>query len=75
MTIQNLASIFGPTLLGSEGTAIEAQIRVTETIITYALDMFELGTTIFIPWLTFSKKTNKHTGIFLTFVTFCFGIL
>ena len=49
MTVQNLASIFGPTLLGSEGAAIEAQIRVTETIITYALDMFELGTSFLFP--------------------------
>jgi len=46
MTVQNLANIFGPTLLGSESTGIEdarAQIRVAETIITYATDMFELG--------------------------------
>jgi Rho GTPase-activating protein RGD1 len=43
MTVQNLASIFGPTILGAEGTALDAQIRVTETIVTYALDMFELG--------------------------------
>ena len=43
MTVQNLASAFGPTLLGSEGAALDAQIRVTETIISYALDMFELG--------------------------------
>jgi len=43
MNVHNLASIFGPTLLGSDSTAIDAQIRVTETIITYALDMFELG--------------------------------
>ena len=46
MTVQNLAKIFGPTLLGSESTGIEdarAQIRVAETIITYATDMFELG--------------------------------
>lgn len=47
MTVQNLANIFGPTLLGSESTGIEdarAQIRVAETIITYATDMFEMGT-------------------------------
>lgn len=68
MTVQNLASIFGPTLLGSEGSAIEAQIRVTETIITYALDMFELGTSILICSLTFWKKTNRRTRIDLTFV-------
>ena len=68
MTVQNLASIFGPTLLGSEGSAIEAQIRVTETIITYALDMFELGTSILLSWLIFSKKTNSRTRIILTFV-------
>jgi hypothetical protein len=43
MTVQNLASVFGPTLLGSEGAALDAQIRVVETIINYALDMFELG--------------------------------
>jgi hypothetical protein len=46
MTVQNLANIFGPTLLGSEGSGMEdarAQIRVAETIITYATDMFELG--------------------------------
>jgi hypothetical protein len=43
MNVHNLASVFGPTILGSDSTAIEAQIRVTETIITYALDMFELG--------------------------------
>lgn len=43
MTVQNLASIFGPTILGAEGTTLDAQIRVTETIITYALDMFEMG--------------------------------
>ena len=43
MTVQNLASIFGPTLLGSEGAALDAQIRVTESIISYALDMFEMG--------------------------------
>jgi len=43
MTVHNLASVFGPTLLGAEGTALDAQIRVTETLITYALDMFELG--------------------------------
>jgi len=48
MTVQNLANIFGPTLLGSESTGIEdarAQIRVAETIITYATDMFEMGNT------------------------------
>jgi RhoGAP domain len=47
MTIQNLANIFGPTLLGSEAGGLEdarAQIRVAETIITYSEDMFELGT-------------------------------
>ena len=46
MIVQNLANIFGPTLLGSEGSGMEdarAQIRVAETIITYAKDMFELG--------------------------------
>lgn len=46
MTAHNLASIFGPTLLGPENSGIEdarAQIRVTETIITHAMDMFELG--------------------------------
>jgi hypothetical protein len=43
MNVHNLASVFGPTILGSDSTAIEAQIRITETIITYALDMFELG--------------------------------
>jgi hypothetical protein len=50
MTVQNLANIFGPTLLGSESTGIEdarAQIRVAETIITYATDMFELGNLVF----------------------------
>jgi hypothetical protein len=49
MTVQNLANIFGPTLLGSEGSGMEdarAQIRVAETIITYATDMFELGTSL-----------------------------
>ena len=48
MTVQNLANIFGPTLLGSDTSGSEdtrAQIRVTETIISYALDMFELGIT------------------------------
>jgi hypothetical protein len=47
MTVQNLASVLGPTLLASEDSSIEetgAQIRVVETIITYAKDMFELGT-------------------------------
>ena len=46
MTVQNLANIFGPTLLGSDTSGSEdtrAQIRVAETIISYALDMFELG--------------------------------
>ena len=47
MNVHNLASIFGPTLLGSESAAIDAQIRVTETIITYALDMFELGVLLY----------------------------
>ena len=60
MTARNLASIFGPTLLGSESSTIDAQIRVTETIITYALDMFELGMSIFVPSLTF-KKTSRHS--------------
>ena len=47
MTVQNLANIFGPTLLGSGGSGIEdalLQIRVTETIIAYATDIFEMGT-------------------------------
>jgi hypothetical protein len=47
MTVQNLANIFGPTLLGSESSGVEdtrAHIRVAETIITFATDMFELGT-------------------------------
>jgi len=46
MTVQNLANVFGPTLLGSEAGSLEdarAQIRVAETIITYSEDMFELG--------------------------------
>jgi len=46
MSARNLASIFGPTLLGSEDTSSEdakRKIRVVETIITFALDMFELG--------------------------------
>jgi len=45
MPVQNLANIFGPTLLGSENTGIEdarAHIRIAETIITFATDMFEL---------------------------------
>jgi len=47
MTVQNLANIFGPTLMGGEPNTIEethSQIRVAETIITFAPDMFELGT-------------------------------
>jgi hypothetical protein len=47
MTVQNLANIFGPTLLGSNSTGIEdarAHIRIAETLITFATDMFELGT-------------------------------
>jgi hypothetical protein len=46
MTSQNLANIFGPTLLGLSNNGLEdaaAQIRVIETIISYATDMFELG--------------------------------
>jgi Rho GTPase-activating protein RGD1 len=46
MTVQNLANVLGPTLLASEDSSIEetrAQIRVVETIIAYANDMFELG--------------------------------
>jgi len=47
MTVLNLASVLGPTLLAPNGASMEetgAQIRVTETIISYAKDMFELGT-------------------------------
>ena len=50
MTVQNLASVLGPTLLAPEGAGMEetgAQIRVAETIITFAKDMFELGITLF----------------------------
>lgn len=46
MTIQSLASIFSATLLRSESAGIEdarAQIRVAETIIIYAADIFEKG--------------------------------
>jgi len=54
MTTSNLAAIFGPTLLASDGTGMEdngAQIQVAETIITNALDMFELGIPILQPIL------------------------
>jgi RhoGAP domain len=46
MTARNLASVFGPTLVGSENALADdaiAKIKVVETIIIYALDMFELG--------------------------------
>jgi len=55
MNARNLASVFGPTLLGSENALADdalAKIRVVETIITYALDMFELGKLIHIVILT-----------------------
>jgi hypothetical protein len=48
MTVQNLANIFGPTVLGSDTNGSKetrAQIRVAETIISYSLDMFQLGLT------------------------------
>ena len=57
MTAQDLASIFGPTLLESDGEQVEAQNRLAETVINYALDMFELGTFQLIPTLN-SKTTN-----------------
>jgi len=65
MTVQNLANIFGPTLLGSDTSGSEdtrAQIRVAETIISYALDMFELGT---VPAeSTLTRQKMSRSGIF-----------
>jgi hypothetical protein len=62
MTVQNLANVLGPTLLAPNGAPVEdtgAQIRIAETIITYAKDMFELGNLPIYP-LTSQKRNKKN---------------